>query len=183
MPGETPPNQPDPVSATELPPLDFEFKPEQPATHSQTVEVDEVGIDLRVHLDAYIVKRQQAEIDELGQTKIEREQLHVLRTTSTRKLFILTVVWLSVIWLVVFLQGFGQWFFPHPAPASDEAYLKFHLSDSVMIAFITSTTATVLGLYGIAAYWLYGKKLPIADEKKKKTEQEKNKEKKQEDTD
>ncbi len=35
--------------------------------------------------------------------------------------------------------------------------LHFEISDSVLIAFMTTTTATVLGLYGIAAYWLYGK--------------------------
>jgi|GEM_PF-4466577 len=33
----------------------------------------------------------------------------------------------------------------------------FHLSDSVLIAFITSTTVAVLGLFLTAANWLYGK--------------------------
>lgn len=35
----------------------------------------------------------------------------------------------------------------------------FHLSDSVLIAFITSTTVAVLGLFLTAANWLYGKPL------------------------
>ncbi|MGG3796526.1 hypothetical protein ABEU86_20005 [Pseudomonas paraversuta] len=168
MPSEPPQNQNDHLgegSLGELPPLDFELTPEQPSNRPEVGQAEDLTIDLRLTLDAHIVKRQQAEIDELGQAKIEREQLHVLRTTSTRKLFILTVVWLSVIWLVLFLQGFGQWFLPYPYPGSDQEYLKFHLSDSVMIAFITSTTATVLGLYGIAAYWLYGKKPPSKSEK------------------
>lgn len=33
----------------------------------------------------------------------------------------------------------------------------FHLSDSVLIAFITSTTVAVLGLFLTAANWLYGR--------------------------
>lgn len=32
----------------------------------------------------------------------------------------------------------------------------FHLSDTIIISIITSTTATVIGLFGIAAYWLFG---------------------------
>lgn len=36
----------------------------------------------------------------------------------------------------------------------------FHLSDSVLIAFITSTTVAVLGLFVTAANWLYGKHNP-----------------------
>jgi hypothetical protein len=155
-----PPHQGDLGIAGELPPLDFEMKVEH--SHSEVKlsgdEGVELDLDLRLHLDTFRVKRQQAEIDGLSQAKVEREQLHELRKASTGKLFILTVIWLSIIWLVVFLQGFGQWFLPFPAPAADEKYLKFHLSDSVVVAFITSTTATVLGLYGIAAYWLYGKK-------------------------
>lgn len=168
-----PPRQGDLESTGEFPPLDFELKPEQPTGESKAGQEDRFGVDLSLHLDAYRVRRQQAEIDDLGQAQIEREQLHDLRKSSTKKLFALTVIWLSVIWLVIFLQGFEQWFFPYPAPAADEKYLKFHLSDSVLIAFITSTTATVLGLYGIAAYWLYGKKMPGTDGDKKKPAQEK----------
>ena len=40
---------------------------------------------------------------------------------------------------------------PHFCP------ILFHLSDSVLIAFITSTTVAVLGLFLTAANWLYGK--------------------------
>lgn len=34
--------------------------------------------------------------------------------------------------------------------------ILFHLSDSVLVAFITSTTVAVLGLFLTAARWLYG---------------------------
>ncbi|KDD42468.1 hypothetical protein L529_0530 [Bordetella bronchiseptica MBORD901] len=65
-----------------------------------------------------------------------------------------------MVWIVVVLQGFRgipqQW------------GSIFALSDAVIIAFITSTTASVLGLYGIAAYWLFGngKKKPIPADKR-----------------
>ena len=48
--------------------------------------------------------------------------------------------------------------------------ILFHLSDSVLIAFITSTTVAVLGLFLTAANWLYGK--PI---EKKSTDANSNK--------
>ncbi|TKJ77787.1 hypothetical protein PkoCFBP13504_22985 [Pseudomonas koreensis] len=171
----------DPSGTEAFPPLQYKLSQDAPPSEPLPDQVDEVGVDLRVHLSAFRVKRQQAAIDDLRQTQIEREQIHDLRKSSTRNLFVLTIFWLSVIWLVIFLQGFSQWFFPYPAPAPDEKYLKFHLSDSVLIAFITSTTATVLGLYGIAAYWLYGKTKAAGEDEKKKSAQEKEKEKEKKD--
>ena len=49
--------------------------------------------------------------------------------------------------------------------------ILFHLSDSVLVAFITSTTVAVLGLFLTAAKWLYGAsiKRPI-DSKSRKRE-------------
>ena len=52
-------------------------------------------------------------------------------------------------------------------------YIDFKLNDSVLIAFITSTTATILGLYGIAAYWLFGKKKSKKHDKKKTAKRKK----------
>lgn len=95
-----------------------------------------------------------AKVEDLEQQLKERRQLHKLRKRHSSRLFRLTVAWIALVWLVVLLQGFGQWFTPI-WPGLE--YVKFHLSDTVAVAFITSTTATVLGLYGIAAYWLFGK--------------------------
>lgn len=77
-----------------------------------------------------------------------------MRISHSNALLLLAVVWLFVIFVVILLQGFGQWFTPIP---DGYKYLDFELSDTLLITFITSTTGTVLGLYGIAAYWLYGK--------------------------
>jgi len=82
------------------------------------------------------------------------EEIHDLRIAHSRLLLGLALVWALVILAVVLLQGFGQWFTPLSVGL---IHLSFELSDAVVIAFITSTTATVIGLYAIAAYWLYGR--------------------------
>lgn len=96
------------------------------------------------------------------------DDIHGMRMSHSRLLLALALVWIFVILGVVLLQGFGRWFTPIP---DSFKYIPFKLSDTVVIAFITSTTATVLGLYGIAAYWLYGKspqdKKPMSKGKKK----------------
>lgn len=98
----------------------------------------------------------------LEQQLKEQEQTHEIRKKHLGRLFFLTLSWVVVIWLVVILQGFGK--VPKLSAIHD---LAFKLSDAVLIAFMTTTTTTVLGLYGIAAYWLYGgKKTPSeVDEK------------------
>lgn len=107
-------------------------------------------------LDEYRTARMEADLNELKRQHEERKDLHGIRTKHAWLLFYLTVAWILIVWIVVLLQGFGQWFFPTPPLTSDQFYLKFKLSDTVLVAFMTSTTATVLGLYGIAAYWMYG---------------------------
>ena len=69
--------------------------------------------------------------------------------------FIVGAVLFTFLGMLVFgvIGGFGQWFTPI---LNDFSYIPFNLSDTVLIAFMTTTTTTVLGLYGIAAYWLYG---------------------------
>jgi hypothetical protein len=56
-------------------------------------------------------------------------------------LFGLVGVWLLAVIVTVFLTGF--------------AYQDFDLSDSVLIAFITSTTTSVIGLFLLVARWLF----------------------------
>lgn len=98
----------------------------------------------------------------------QNAELHELRKSHAWLLFGLTVLWIVFVWIVILLQGFGQWFTPL---VQGFKYFKFKLSDTVLIAFMTTTTATVLGLYGIAAYWLYGK--PKGKDEKAEPEKEK----------
>ncbi|MCD2517043.1 hypothetical protein LQ564_12080 [Massilia sp. G4R7] len=118
-------------------------------------------------LDEYRTARLEEEIKELRRQHEERKDLHGIRTRHAWLLFYLTVAWVVVVWLVILLQGFGQWFLPTPPPTNEHFYLKFKLSDTTIVAFMTSTTATVLGLYGIAAYWMYGNNRRQAEGNKK----------------
>ena len=73
----------------------------------------------------------------------ENERLrdvHELRKAYIPKLFGLTCVWLSVV--TVFLWKVAGW-------------RDFYLSDNVLIALITSTTINVIGIFLIAARWLF----------------------------
>jgi len=155
------------ASLENLPPLDIEVIPEdvQASSGGPNLQAE----DPSVSLDDYKFKRLEKEIEGLSQQLTERKDLHSIRRKHAWLLFALTVFWVVIIWLVVPLQGFGQWFLPFPAPSKDEVYLPFSLSNTVIVAFMTSTTTTVLGLYGIAAYWLYGKKPDEKKPKKKKT--------------
>jgi hypothetical protein len=78
------------------------------------------------------------------------EELHRTRKTYTSRLFWLIVSWLSVVVLFVALT------------ATLKPY--FNVSDSVLIAFITSTTVSVLGLFMLVAKWLFPQ--PTKDENK-----------------
>lgn len=109
--------------------------------------------------------------DQDEEKQIKRKQdsdIHGMRMSHSKLLLGLALIWIFVILAVVLLQGFGQWFTPL---RDGYKHIPFKLSDTVVIAFITSTTATVLGLYGIAAYWLYGK--PKQEAKSDPKEQQK----------
>ncbi|MGS8279342.1 hypothetical protein ACU7AI_15155 [Pseudomonas aeruginosa] len=110
-------------------------------------------------LDPTIAGEIQAFATNQDQERRHAAQIHGMRMSHSNLLLLLAVLWIFVIFVVVLLQGFGQWFTPIP---SGFEYLPFKLSDTLLITFITTTTGTVLGLYGIAAYWLYGKPKPPA---------------------
>lgn len=78
-----------------------------------------------------------------------------LRKREFKKLSYIAIGWTLTIILITVVQGFGafpvQWF------TGTFSYLKFNLSNEAYIALVTTTTATILGLYTIAAYWLYRK--------------------------
>jgi len=63
------------------------------------------------------------------------------RREFSRSIFAVTVVWMLLVMMVVFQCAGGRW----------------HLSDSVLIALITTTTATVIGVFVIVANYLFNK--------------------------
>lgn len=78
-----------------------------------------------------------------------------LRKKEFKKLSYIAIGWTITIILITITQGFGA--FPIQFFTGTFSYLKFNLSDGAYIALVTTTTATILGLYTIAAYWLYRK--------------------------
>lgn len=74
------------------------------------------------------------------QAEQERAQdIHKRRMSYLPRLFGLVCVWLIIVVAFVFATSVG--------------WIK--LSDGVLIAFITSTTVSVLGLFHVAGGWLY----------------------------
>lgn len=71
-------------------------------------------------------------------------QLFYARIFLLIALFILVVLWVVSIPGLLLIVGYQ--------------YRGFNLSDSVIIAYITSTTVSVLGLFHIAAKWLFSDK-------------------------
>src|SRR5713226_1052614 len=69
----------------------------------------------------------------------QEREIHDLRKEYLPKLFYLVCGWLIVVVLLVLATSL-RWIV---------------LSDSVLIAFITSTTVSVIGLFLIAGRWLY----------------------------
>ncbi|RPE30859.1 hypothetical protein EC846_1560 [Acinetobacter sp. BIGb0102] len=107
----------------------------------------------------------------------EREE-HALRKEHLRFLSKITIYWLGLISVVSYLQGFkgnglvniyikDEWLQKLPFYISSP---KFELTNQAFIALITTTTATILGLYTIAAVWLYK-----GSKEDKKTEDKQNK--------
>lgn len=104
---------------------------------------------------------------------------HALRQRYTTHLFTLTCIWLSFVLLFVGLTGTkGALPIPFHRLASaislnldnclDCWKFYFSLSDKVLIAFITSTTASVIGIFLIVAKWLFPSELAEDKSEKKK---------------
>lgn len=95
---------------------------------------DELSLDAERDLE------RERQLEELDQTKkTNKAQLSMLKA-----LFWLIVLWLVSVIVLTAAAGFHLW--------------GFALSDKVMITYITSTTVSVLGLFHIAARWLFYRK-------------------------
>ena len=90
------------------------------------------------------------ELENVRQTQVASREIHEIRKTYVQKLFVLIVCWLLLTAFVLTLAGFHD--------------CGLILSDNVLIALITSTTANVLGLFYVVAKWLYP--APLSDETK-----------------
>ncbi len=108
------------------------------ASRDEPIEADELepnlSLTLSEHKDLY-------EIDSLRQALKEAVDTHKLRLQYTSRIFGMVCGWLLGVIVCILLTGFRVW--------------SFQLSDSVLIAFITSTTVNVVGLFFVVAKWMY----------------------------
>ena len=82
---------------------------------------------------------------EVGELAAKLEHLiktHKMRVDYTSRIFWMTVAWLACVLIGIILSGF-------------KTVMGFELADSVLIAFLSSTTVTVVGLFVLVAKWLF----------------------------
>ena len=114
--------------------IELQEKGNDPNTPVQNLTIGELTDLLKAKEQQ--IKNTQAS-DEIGRQR----DYHGLRNEYIPKLYKLIVVWLLFVAFCILATGFG--------------FMK--LSDSVLIAFITTTTATVIALFVIVANWLFPK--------------------------
>jgi hypothetical protein len=96
------------------------------------------------------------------------DERKTLREKYTPRLFGIITTWLGIVVLFVFLSALRFDYFNFNNPECHISCVGFKLSDSVLIAFITSTTVSVLGLFLVVANWMY----PSASRKNDKDKKE-----------
>lgn len=108
--------------------------------------------------DIYTKNLDEFEVQKIQKLKLKNTELE--NNNSERKryalwIFILTCAWAFLIFLIIFLQGFGT-------------VVTFKITDSVMITLITSTTINFFGFFLLVIRYLFATKLTFKKEKIKK---------------
>jgi uncharacterized membrane protein len=136
--------------------------------HDREVVEQEASHEAQVKVESDIVQLRRA-IQDLG----HNSSIHRMRKYGLLALFSLVVVWLTGICVFVLLSSFSlQVLVDANVPYFRNAVFTtpiLVMSDNVLIALITSTTLNVLGMFAVAAKWLYSTpKQDSAKPKKKK---------------
>ncbi len=118
----------------------------QAASHDEPLDENppsspDLELSLNEHREAFEIQTIQLRVDALTQQHQETLDLHKLRLGYAQDIFRLVCAWLCCVVIGVMLAGFKAW--------------GFSLSDTVLIAFITSTTVNVVGLFIVVAKWMY----------------------------
>ncbi|MEO0017248.1 MAG: hypothetical protein RLZZ522_531 [Verrucomicrobiota bacterium] len=92
------------------------------------------------------IARLTEEIEEIRSSRSRNSDIHWARIIGLALLFILVVCWLVTICVFLYLSG-------RQYEGTTTKFLQ--LSDPVVIALIGSTTVNVIGLFYLAAKWLY----------------------------
>jgi hypothetical protein len=107
----------------------------------EVVEPDPLSLVGEEDLDK---ERVATEIERLREELRQTKRLNKARLIVLTALFSLIVLWLVSVMALTAAVGFHWW--------------GFFLSDKVVMTYITSTTVSVLGLFHIAARWLFSVK-------------------------
>jgi len=107
--------------------------------HAAAAESAKTEPEEAISVVRYQAEKLQIENDGLRDELEAAKDVHALRKEYIPKLFYLTVGWLSTVLVFVGLVARGI----------------FVLSDKVLIALITSTTVSVIGIFMLAAKWLF----------------------------
>lgn len=91
----------------------------------------------------------------------ERFDLHGLRKEYIPKLFVMICLWLVFVAGLVFFSGYSADNINNPDCQIN--CTRFSLDNNVLIAVVTTATATVVGLFVVVANWLFPK--PVGKEK------------------
>lgn len=91
--------------------------------------------------------------------------IYDLRSEYIPKLFYMILCWLMIAGFFVFLSGLKAPRFNDPNCSG--TCFGFSLSDGVLIAFITSTTATVIGIFVLVVAWLFPSRYKEENQEKK----------------
>ncbi|MGO9638691.1 MAG: hypothetical protein ACLPXT_05445 [Terracidiphilus sp.] len=112
------------------------------AINSSAVEAVPEEPDVRANLekDSVELDQKRAELESFKQDTGERKRY-------AKKIFILTCTWVTGIYILMLLEGFGGFW-----------CWAFHLSDSIMLAAIGSTTANIIGVFFIVTRYFFPKK-------------------------
>lgn len=113
-------------------------------------DLPDLGLDLQEHQLSFQVSVLQNEVHTIQHALKEARDTHALRLSYTKKIFWLVVGWLACVVACIVLTGFKCY--------------GFSLSEKVLIAFITSTTINVVGLFILVAKWMYA----VPEKKKRK---------------
>lgn len=163
----------DSLNLTEKQILDTENGESETASDSRINNMDEERQDDFLFADLINEGEKRAQDQKYRHT----EEEHDLRKKHLKFLSRITIYWLGLISVVSYLQGFkGNGLITIHLKSEYLEKLpfyidspKFELTNPAFISLITTTTATILGLYTIAAIWLYKGK---QDDKKQKTDTE-----------
>ncbi|WP_230656880.1 hypothetical protein [Psychrobacter sp. I-STPA10] len=147
---------------------------------------DDVNLDGNVNLSQpdlsqpYDKIRESYEIQKIITDIEDLKKTNQLRLKYANNIFRLTCYWLVFVGFIVFLSGLNLHILKLNFSAIPGSYLlyyqidlsefyEFHLADSVLIAFMTTTTISILGIILIVAKWLFPK---IKEEDKSSSEKD-----------